>query len=109
MTERASLQPRQISRSQCLLLVKEDVSPQLDLINDHRSRIHFASVGNKMKLALLALGALLLLQTAIHVVLSLIEGPITFTTIGKQVDKDLVRLTAGLCAVQLARLTKANR
>ena len=61
-----------------------------------------------MKLALLVLGALLLLQTAIHVVLASIEGPISFTTIGKPVDEDLVRLTAGLCAVHLVRITKAN-
>lgn len=61
-----------------------------------------------MKLALLVLGVLLILQTAVHVIFALVEGPISFTTIGKQIDEDLVRLTAGLCAVHLARLTKSN-
>ena len=59
-----------------------------------------------MRIALLVLGVLLLLQTATHVILALVEGPISFTTIGRQIDEDLVRLTAGLCAISLARWTK---
>lgn len=61
-----------------------------------------------MKLALLMLGVLLISQTAIHVIFVLVEGPISFTTIGKQIDADLVRLTAGLSAVHLARVAKSN-
>lgn len=59
-----------------------------------------------MRTALLVLGVILLLQTATHIFLALVDGPISFTTIGKQIDEDLVRLTAGLCAVSLARWTK---
>lgn len=59
-----------------------------------------------MRITLIVLGVLLLLQTAIHLFFALAEGPISFTTIGKQIDEDLVRLTAGFCAVSLARWTK---
>lgn len=59
-----------------------------------------------MRIALLVLGVLLLLQTALHIFLAVAEGPITFRTIGQQVDEDLVRITAGLCAVSLARWTE---
>jgi len=61
-----------------------------------------------MKLVLLVLGSVLILQTAIHVASGLVSGPVSFTTIGKTIDEDLVRLTAGLCAVHLARVKKSN-
>ncbi len=62
-----------------------------------------------MRLVLLTLGVLLLLQAAVHIVLTLMEGPVTFTAIGMQLDEDLVRLTAGLCAVCVARPIKTER
>lgn len=61
-----------------------------------------------MRIALLVLGVMLLLQTVVHVIFALVEGPISFTTVGMQIDEDLVRLTAGLCAVSLARRTKSQ-
>ena len=61
-----------------------------------------------MKLVLLVLGAILILQTAVHVIFALVEGSISFAAIGKQIDEDLVRLTAGVCAVHLGRLNKSN-
>jgi len=59
-----------------------------------------------MRLILAILGALLILQTIYHVVEALITGPVSFTTFDQQIDQDLVRLTAGLVAIYVARAVK---
>jgi len=61
-----------------------------------------------MRLVLLVLGLLLLAQSVFHIIQALMHGPVSFTTIGQTMDKDLVRLTAGLCAVYLSRLPKSK-
>lgn len=56
-----------------------------------------------MRTALLILGGSLLLQTIGHIVIAAFESPFSFQTIAARIDEDLVRLTAGLCALHLGR------
>ncbi|MEO1662442.1 MAG: hypothetical protein AAFR51_15745 [Pseudomonadota bacterium] len=62
-----------------------------------------------MRLVLFILGGLLLLQTAVHIILTLMEAPVSFSAIGSQLDEDLVRLTAGACAVYVAGAVKPQK
>lgn len=55
-----------------------------------------------MRIALLILGGLLLIQVALHVIQAIAGGDFSFTALGAQLDRDAVRLTAGLTAVATA-------
>jgi len=57
----------------------------------------------------LVLGFLLLLQTAAGFATVLLNGSLSFQALGSQFDDDLVKLTAGLCAIALARILEAKR
>ncbi len=56
-----------------------------------------------MRIALLILGGLLLLQTIGHLVIAALDRPYSAEAIAAQIDADLVRLTAALCALYLGR------
>lgn len=58
--------------------------------------------GNAMRWVLFILGWLLLLQVALHVGIALYSGG-GVEAAGAALDRDLVRLTAGLCAITIAR------
>ena len=55
-----------------------------------------------MRWILLILGWLLLLQTALHAIAAMYSGG-GAEAVGAALDRDLVRLTAGLCAIVIAR------
>ena len=49
---------------------------------------------------------MLLVQVALHIIIALIEGPISFKTAGAQLDRDSVAFTVGLMALYVSRLGK---
>lgn len=73
-----------------------------------RTTLATETQGEAMRIALLILGAILLLQTVIRVLTVATTGPFSFEAVGAEIDKDLVRLTTALCALSLARLLRAQ-
>lgn len=59
-----------------------------------------------MRIVILILGIMLLVQVALHIIIALIEGPISFKTAGAQLDRDSVAFTVGLMALYVSRLGK---
>ena len=59
-----------------------------------------------MRIALLVLGAVLILQVIIHALAPIFEGAFSAEKFAAALDEDMVRLTAGLCALSLAGLLK---
>jgi len=59
-----------------------------------------------MRLTLLALGSILILQVVIHALAPIFQGAFSAEKIGAAIDEDMVRLTAGMCALSVAGLLK---
>ena len=60
-----------------------------------------------MHLFFIIIGCVLLVQSSVGMIQVIIEGPISFVTIGKQIDEDLIQIALGLCSIQIGRMTKS--
>ena len=61
-----------------------------------------------MHLFFIIIGCVLLVQSSVGMIQVIIEGPISFVTIGKQIDEDLIQIALGLCSIQIGRMTKSK-
>ena len=65
--------------------------------------------GGYVRICLLVLGFLLLVQTAGGILMVFLSGSFSFQALGRQFDEDLVKVTAGLGAIAIARLLETKK